>query len=163
MKPLALYDIELTTIDGRPESMGTYRGQVVLVVNVASQCGYTRQYTGLEALYQRHKEQGFVVLGFPCDQFGHQEPADDAEIQQFCSDRYGVTFPMFAKTNVNGPAAHPLYEYVKTSKKGLFGRSAITWNFAKFLLAPDGAVIRRYGSRDTPEKIEADVEKILRG
>jgi glutathione peroxidase len=162
LKPPAFYDIELTTIDGRRESMETYRGLVVLVVNVASHCGYTRQYTGLEALYKRHKEQGFVVLGFPCDQFGHQEPADEAEIQRFCSDRYGVTFPMFAKTDVNGPAAHPLYQFLKASKKGLFGRSAIAWNFAKFLLAPDGTVIRRYGSRDTPEKIEADVEKTLR-
>ena len=163
VKPLSLYDIELKTIDGRPASMGTYRGNVVLVVNVASRCGFTRQYEGLEGLYQQHKAQGFVVLGFPCNQFGYQEPGDEDEIQRFCSDRYKVTFPMFAKIDVNGPAAHPLYQYLKASKKGLFGQSAIAWNFTKFLLAQDGAVIRRYGSRKTPAKIEVDVEKILRG
>jgi glutathione peroxidase len=157
----SLYDIELETLEGQPMSMEAYRGAVVLVVNVASRCGYTPQYAGLEALYRRHRNQGFVVLGFPCDQFGHQEPGTEAAIRQFCSERYDVTFPLFAKIEVNGPDTHPLYQYLKASKKGLFGRRAIPWNFSKFLLGPDGEVIRRYGSRDTPERIDADVQRAL--
>jgi glutathione peroxidase len=156
-----VYDIELRTIEGRQMSMGAYRGLVVLVVNVASRCGYTPQYAGLEALYRRHRDQGFVILGFPCDQFGHQEPGSEAEISQFCSDRYDVTFPLFAKIDVNGASTHPLYQYLKASKKGLFGRSAIPWNFSKFLLGSEGEVIRRYGCRATPEQIDADVERAL--
>jgi glutathione peroxidase len=159
--PFSLYDIQLTTIDGQAASMGAYRGLVILVVNVASRCGYTPQYAGLEALYRRHRDQGFVVLGFPCDQFGHQEPGTEAEIRRFCTDLYDVTFPMFAKIDVNGSATHELYRYLKASKKGLFGRSAILWNFSKFLLGSDGAVIRRYGSRDTPERIDPDVQRAL--
>jgi len=156
-----VYDIQLQTIDGQAVSMATYRGLVTLVVNVASECGYTPQYAGLEALYRRYQKQGFVVLGFPCNQFGHQEPGSEAAIRQFCSERYDVTFPMFAKIDVNGRSTHELYRYLKASKKGLFGRSAIAWNFSKFLLGPEGIVIRRYGSRDTPERIDGDVKKAL--
>jgi glutathione peroxidase len=160
-QPHSVYDIDVRTIEGRTISMEEYRGLVVLVVNVASRCGYTPQYAGLETLYRRHKDRGFVVLGFPCDQFGHQEPGSEAEIRQFCSARYGVTFPLFEKIDVNGASTHPLYQYLKASRKGLFGRSAILWNFTKFLLGPEGGVIRRYGSRVTPEQIDADIEQAL--
>jgi glutathione peroxidase len=157
----SLYDIQLKTIDGELITMGAYRGQVLLVVNVASQCGYTPQYAGLEDLYRRYKDRGFVVLGVPCNQFGHQEPGDEATIKQFCSQRYDVTFPMSAKVDVNGPNTHPLYQYLKSRKKGLFARSAILWNFSKFLLDRDGEVISRYGSRDTPGRIEKDLTRAL--
>jgi glutathione peroxidase len=156
-----VYDVALRTIAGELISMGAYRGMVVLVVNVASRCGYIPQYAGLEALYRRHKAEGFVVLGFPCDQFGHQEPGGDAEISQFCSAQYDVTFPLFSKIDVNGAYAHPLYQHLKAARKGIFGRSAILWNFSKFLLSREGDVIRRYGSRDTPERLEPDVETAL--
>jgi glutathione peroxidase len=125
-------------------------------VNVASKCGYTSQYKGLEALYRKHRDAGLVVLGFPCDQFGHQEPGDEAEIAGFCSMTYDVTFPMFAKIDVNGPNAHPLYEFLKAQKRGLFGAS-INWNFTKFLVGRDGAVTARYGSAEKPEAIEKDI------
>src|SRR5262245_54564016 len=116
-----LYDIGVTTIDGQQQTLAEYGGQVLLIVNVASKCGFTPQYTGLEDLYQRHRDRGFTVLGFPCDQFGHQEPGDEAEIKQFCSTRYSVSFPMFAKIEVNGPHAHPLYQYLKGERAGLLG------------------------------------------
>ena len=152
-----LYDIDVTAIDGSTRSMGTYRGKTLLIVNVASRCGYTPQYAGLEALYRKYSDRGLVVLGFPCDQFGRQEPGTEADIQRFCSERYSVTFPMFAKVKVNGGEAHPLFVLLKAAKKGFLGTAAIKWNFNKFLVSPDGAVIRRYPSRTTPEAIEADI------
>ena len=141
--------------------MADYRGHLLLVVNVASACGFTPQYAGLEALYRRFKDRGFVVLGFPCDQFGHQEPGSNEDIQRFCSNTYDVTFPMFEKIVVNGAAAHPLFTWLKQRKKGLLGTAAIKWNFSKFLIDRDGDVIRRYGPSDTPESIGKDVARTL--
>ena len=160
---MTLYDIQLTTIDGETTTLGAYQGRTLLVVNVASRCGYTAQYAGLEALYRRYRDKGFCVLGFPCDQFGHQEPGDEAEIRRFCALNYDVTFPMFSKINVNGADAHPLYKHLTSAKKGIFGRSAIPWNFSKFLVDKDGAIVRRYSCRDTPEAIERDLIPLLGG
>ena len=140
---MSIYDIDVTTIEGRPQKMDAYRGKALLVVNVASKCGFTPQYTGLQALYERYKEKGFTVLGFPCDQFGHQEPGDEAEIQSFCSTNYNVTFPLFAKIDVNGSDAHPLYKLLKSEKKGLLGSESIKWNFTKFLVGADGSILKR--------------------
>ena len=154
---MSLYDIDLVTIDGTPQKMDIYRGKTLLIVNVASQCGFTPQYTGLQALYDKFKDNGVVVLGFPCDQFGHQEPDGEAEIEQFCTRNYGVTFPMFAKIEVNGVNAHPLYKYLKAEKPGILGTEAIKWNFTKFLVGADGAVVKRYAPNDKPEAIEADL------
>jgi glutathione peroxidase len=152
----SLYTIPLTTIDGQSTTLEPYRGQVMLVVNVASKCGFTPQYAGLEALYRRYKDRGLVILGFPCDQFGHQEPGTEDVIRQFCSLAYDVTFPMFAKVEVNGPDEHPLYALLKSSARGLLGTTAIKWNFTKFLVGRDGTVLGRFASRDTPEDIETD-------
>lgn len=152
----AIYSIRVTTIDGRDETLDRYRGQVLLIVNVASQCGFTPQYAGLEALYRRYRPQGFAVLGFPCDQFGHQEPGTNDEIRQFCSLAYDVTFPMFAKIAVNGPDTHPLYAHLKSRASGVLGTNAVKWNFTKFLVARQGEVLTRYGSRDLPADIEKD-------
>lgn len=154
--PRDLFDIPVTTIDGRTETLDRYRGQVLLIVNVASECGFTPQYAGLEAMYRRHKDRGFAVLGFPCDQFGHQEPGTEAEISRFCSTTYDVTFPMFAKIEVNGPRTHPLYARLKSEAPGVLGTTAIKWNFTKFLVGRDGRVLARYAPRDTPESIEQD-------
>ena len=131
------------------------------MVNVASKCGYTPQYEGLEALWRRHRKRGFAVLGFPCDQFGHQEPGDEADIRQFCSLTYDVTFPLFAKVEVNGPGTHPLWAYLKSAKAGLLGSRAIKWNFTKFLVGRDGTVLARYAPTDTPERIEPDLAPLL--
>lgn len=159
---MSLYDIELTAIDGEHLTMRKYKDRVLLVVNVASKCGYTPQYTGLEALHRTYGQRGLAVLGFPCDQFGHQEPGNEADIQSFCSLTYDVTFPMFAKVNVNGPDAHPLYRYLKSARKGLLGTSAVKWNFTKFLVGRDGTVLRRYAPTDTPEAIESDLIPLLK-
>jgi glutathione peroxidase len=156
-----IHDIEVTTIDGARTPLSRYKGQTLLIVNVASQCGYTPQYAGLEALYRKYKDKGLVVLGFPSNQFGHQEPGTDQQIRQFCSEKYNVTFPMFSKINVKGKDAHPLYRYLTSKKKGLLGRSAIAWNFTKFLVTRDGEVIRRYGPRNTPDAIEKDLAGLL--
>jgi glutathione peroxidase len=156
-----LYDFSANTIDGQPQALDAYRGQVLLIVNVASQCGFTPQYTGLEALYRKHKDEGLAVLGFPCDQFGHQEPGDEAEIKNFCSLRYDVTFPLFAKIRVNGDDAHPLYKLLKSEKKGLLGSEAIKWNFTKFLVDRQGHVVKRYAPQDKPEDLEKDLEPLL--
>lgn len=158
---MSIYDIDVTTIDGRPQSMAAYRGKTLLIVNVASECGYTPQYTGLEALYRRFKDRGLIVLGFPCNQFGRQEPGSNEEIATFCSTKYDVTFPLFAKVDVNGTDAHPLYRLLKGEKKGVLGTESIKWNFTKFLVGPDGAVERRYAPSDTPEQIANDLEKQL--
>jgi glutathione peroxidase len=159
---MSIYDIEVTTIDGRPQKLDAYRGKTLLIVNVASQCGFTPQYDGLQALYDQHRGKGFAVLGFPCNQFGHQEPGNEAEIQSFCSTTYNVTFPLFAKIDVNGGNAHPLYRHLKSEKKGLLGSEAIKWNFTKFLVGPDGAVLKRYAPTDTPESIGADLKSLLK-
>lgn len=156
-----LYDITVTTIAGQAETMEAYRGQVLLIVNVASKCGFTSQYAGLEALYRRYRDKGFTVLGFPCDQFGHQEPGDEAEIQSFCSLTYDVTFPMFAKIEVNGSGAHPLFTFLKKAQPGFLGSEAIKWNFTKFLVSREGQVLKRYAPTDTPEKIEDDLIKLI--
>jgi glutathione peroxidase len=134
---------------------------VLLIVNVASRCGYTPQYAGLEALYERFRGRGLAVLGFPCDQFGHQEPGDAAEIREFCSLNYHVSFPLFAKIDVNGAATHPLYKFLKSARPGLLGSEAIKWNFTKFLVGRDGAVLKRYAPADKPESLSADIEATL--
>jgi glutathione peroxidase len=156
-----LYDIDLRTIDGAPQKVGAFAGKVMLVVNVASQCGFTPQYEGLEALYRRYRERGLVVLGFPCDQFGHQEPSADGEIKNFCSQQYDVTFPLFAKTKVNGAGAHPLFSALKAEAKGIFGTPAIKWNFTKFLVDKSGAVVKRYAPTHKPADLTKDIETLL--
>jgi glutathione peroxidase len=158
---VSLYDIQVTTIDGKSVRMAKYKGRVLLIVNVASKCGYTPQYAGLDALYRAHKARGLTVLGFPCDQFGNQEPGTEREIKAFCSLTYDVTFPMFAKIEVNGPGAHPLYRHLKEARRGLLGTPAVKWNFTKFLVGRDGAVLRRYAPTDTPEDIESDIVPLL--
>lgn len=157
----SIHDFSAITIDGDAQSLADYAGKVVLVVNTASKCGFTPQYTGLEALYKKYADQGLVVLGFPCDQFGHQEPGDEAEIKSFCSLSYDVSFPLFAKVAVNGGDAHPLYRYMKKEAKGLLGTEAVKWNFTKFLVDRDGKVRRRYAPTDTPESIETDLLALL--
>ena len=155
------YDFSARDIDGKEQPLSAYQGKAMLVVNTASKCGFTPQYTGLEKLAQEFKDQGLVVLGFPCDQFGHQEPGDEAEIKNFCSLTYDVSFPMFAKVDVNGPKAHPLFQWLKAEKSGLLGLEGIKWNFTKFLVGKDGTVLKRYAPTDTPEKIGKDPKKIL--
>ncbi|HVZ20996.1 MAG TPA: glutathione peroxidase [Vicinamibacterales bacterium] len=156
-----IYDFSAKTIDGDEQKLDAYRGKTLLIVNVASKCGFTPQYEGLEALYRKFKPKGLVVLGFPCDQFGHQEPGNEAEIRNFCSLNYDVSFPMFAKIDVNGANAHPLYKYLKHEAKGLLGSEAIKWNFTKFLVDKEGAVVRRYAPADTPKAIEKDIAAAL--
>jgi glutathione peroxidase len=155
------YDFSASDIDGRERALREFEGQGLLIVNVASQCGFTPQYTGLEALWRKHRDRGFSVLGFPCDQFGHQEPGDASEIKQFCSLNYDVTFPLFAKIEVNGPGTHPLYGWLKGEKAGVFGTEGIKWNFTKFLVDRSGHVVKRYAPVDTPEKIDKDVSGLL--
>lgn len=156
-----LYDIPVTTIDGETTTLDQYRGKTLLIVNVASQCGFTPQYQGLEALYRKYKDRDFAVLGFPCNQFGRQEPGTEKDIRAFCDEHFSVTFPLFAKVDVNGPDAHPLYRHLKSVKKGFLGREAIAWNFTKFLVSKDGSVLRRYGSRRKPEEIEKDLASLV--
>ncbi len=155
-----LFDFTATRIDGSPEPLADYRDQVVLVVNTASKCGFTPQYQGLQELQQRYADRGFTVLGFPCDQFAHQEPGEDAQIADFCSDRFGVTFPMFAKVEVNGAGAHPLYEWLRHQRRGVLS-NRIKWNFTKFLLGRDGLVIARYAPTVKPADIAAPIEAAL--
>ena len=154
-------DIQLKTIDGKLAALGDFDGKALLIVNVASQCGFTPQYAGLEALHRRFRGRGFAVLGFPCDQFGHQEPGDEGAIRKFCTDHYDVTFPMFAKTNVNGDDAHPLYKALKKEAPGLLGTQAIKWNFTKFLVDRQRRVVRRYAPTDKPENLGLDIEAVL--
>jgi glutathione peroxidase len=154
-------DIALTTINGRAAALGDFDGRALLIVNVASQCGFTPQYEGLEALHRRFRDRGFAVMGFPCDQFGHQEPGDESAIMKFCADNYDVTFPMFAKTNVNGDGAHPLYKALKKEAPGLLGTQAIKWNFTKFLVDRQRRVVRRYAPTDKPEQLAAGIETVL--
>jgi glutathione peroxidase len=156
-----LYDIDVTSIGGETFSMGRYRNRTLLIVNVASQCGFTPQYAGLERVYRKYKDRGLFVLGFPCNQFGAQEPEDEAAIERFCAETYDVTFPMFRKIKVNGDDAHPLFQWLKARKRGVLGTSAIKWNFTKFLVDGAGVVVDRYGPADTPERIDADIERLL--
>ncbi len=154
-------DIVLTTIDGKSETLGDFDGKALLIVNVASKCGFTPQYEGLEALHKRFRDRGFAVLGFPCDQFGHQEPGDEQEIANFCKRSYDVSFPMFAKIEVNGEYAHPHYRMLKKDARGLLGTEAIKWNFTKFLLDRNHYVVRRYAPVDKPESLGLDIEAVL--
>jgi len=160
--PTTLADFAARSIEGQDIDLASYSGQVVLVVNTASQCGLTPQFEGLQGLYDRFDGRGFTVLGFPCDQFRHQEPGDDAEIAGFCQRNFGVTFPMFSKIEVNGDGAHPLYQWLRAEKGGVLG-DKIKWNFTKFLIGRDGTVIGRYAPTTKPEKIAADIEKALAG
>ncbi len=155
-----LSDFTATTITGEEQPLGDYRGQVALVVNTASACGFTPQFEGLEKLHGEYAEQGLVVLGFPCNQFGSQDSGTNEEIGAFCQKNYGVSFPMFEKVDVNGDTAHPLYQWLRSEKSGMLGEK-IKWNFTKFLIARDGTVLKRYGSTTKPEKIASDIEKAL--
>ncbi len=157
----ALYDFTARDIDGRDVALERFRGQVLLVVNTASQCGFTKQYAGLEKLYEELSGRGFSVLGFPCNQFGGQEPGDAAEIASFCSLNYGVRFPMFAKIDVNGADAHPLYRWLKNAAKGLLGSEAIKWNFTKFLIDRNGHVVDRFAPTTEPSSLRERIEKLL--
>lgn len=154
---MTIYDFDVHAIDGSTRSMGEFRGKVLLIVNVASRCGFTPQYAGLEALYREYRDRGLVVLGFPCNQFAEQEPGSEGEIRRFCDASYGVTFPMFAKVEVNGPNAHPLFRYLTAQRRGILGTARIKWNFTKFLVGRDGRVVRRYAPSVTPDRIEPDV------
>lgn len=156
-----LFNIDVQTIDGKAQSMNDYAGKVLLVVNVASKCGFTPQYEGLESVYRQYKDQGLVVMGFPCNQFGSQEPGTETEIATFCDTRFNVSFPMFAKVKVNGDDAHPLYKHLKGEKPGVLGTEGIKWNFTKFLVDRSGKVVKRYGSADKPEKIAGDIAALL--
>lgn len=151
-----IYDIGVTTLSGEPISMDAYRGKLLLIVNTASQCGMTPQYAGLQALHERWHERGFAVLGFPCNQFGAQEPGDAAQISEFCETNYGVTFPLHAKIDVNGSDAHPLYRWLKAERGG-----DIEWNFTKFLVDREGKVVERFGPKTTPEAIAPEIERLL--
>ena len=158
---MSLYDHEARSLDGRPVALGDYKGKVLLIVNTASRCGFTPQFTGLEALYRKYRDQGLEILGFPCNQFGAQEPGNAEEIASFCSLTYDVTFPMFGKIEVNGSRAHPLYTYLKAQKKGLLGSEGIKWNFTKFLIDRNGQVTERYAPTTTPEQLDAAVAALL--
>lgn len=157
----SIYDIPVTTIDGTPTTLAEYRGKVLLVVNVASKCSFTPQYAGLEELYRKYRDRGLVVLGFPCNQFLWQEPGDGDAIKSFCTLKYDVTFPLFAKVDVNGTDAHPLYQHLKQAARGWLGTKSVKWNFTKFLVGRGGTAVRRYGTATRPEQLAADVEKLL--
>ena len=157
----AIYDFQVQTSNGEFKSLAEYQGKVMLIVNTASKCGFTPQYKGLEALYRKYGTQGFIVLGFPCNQFGAQEPGAITEIQNFCSLTYDVTFPLFAKINVNGSDASPLFQYLKSAAKGVLGSEAVKWNFTKFLIDRHGKVVGRYAPTTTPESLEKDIEAVL--
>lgn len=158
---MSVYDYSAKTLDGQDVSLADYRGQVLLIVNTASKCGFTPQYEGLEALYKTYKDRGFTVLAFPCNQFGAQEPGNAEEIASFCSLTYDVTFPVMSKIDVNGADAHPLYRYLKKEQKGLLGTEAIKWNFTKFLIGKDGEVVERFAPTVKPEDLKVAVEALL--
>ncbi|MEG4830888.1 glutathione peroxidase [Microcoleus sp. F8-D3] len=159
--PASIYDVSATSIEGNPVSLDTYKSKVLLIVNTASQCGFTPQYQGLQALYDQYADQGLVVLGFPCNQFGQQEPGNSEQIQSFCETRFGVSFPLFQKIEVNGDNAHPVYQYLRKAAPGIFGTEAIKWNFTKFLVDRTGNVVKRYPPTAKPEDIEKDVRSLL--
>jgi glutathione peroxidase len=157
----SLYDITVDDIKGKPVKLSKYKGKVLLIVNTASECGFTPQYKGLEQLFQKLHGKGLEVLGFPCNQFGAQEPGDEDAIEQFCEINYGVTFPLFAKVDVNGDDASPLFKHLKSAKKGILGSEAIKWNFTKFLIDREGNVVERFAPKTEPKELEADVAKLL--
>lgn len=157
----SVYDYTAKTITGEDKAIADYKGQVLLVVNTASKCGFTPQFKGLEELYEQYKGKGLMVLGFPCNQFLNQDPADNAQISEFCELNYGVTFPMFAKIDVNGDDAHPLFRHLTSAAPGLLGSKAVKWNFTKFLVDRNGRVVSRYAPATKPEDIAADIEKLL--
>jgi glutathione peroxidase len=154
---MSIYDFEVKTISGETVSMNMFKNKVLLIVNVASKCGFTSQYEGLENLYEKYKDKGLVILGFPCNQFMHQEPLNEDDIKSFCSINYGVTFPLFAKIDVNGENAHPLYQFLKEAQKGLLGSEAIKWNFTKFLVDKSGVIVNRFAPATKPESLELDI------
>jgi len=156
-----IYNIEVNSITGESISMSTFQKKVLLIVNTASKCGFTPQYSGLEELYQKYKDSNFLVLGFPCNQFGSQEPGSESEIQKFCTDNYSISFPMFKKIDVNGVNTHPLYKYLKTEAPGMLGFKDIKWNFTKFLVQSDGKVITRYAPATNPSKLSDEIRKLL--
>ena len=157
-----IHEFSAATLGGKEKSLTEYKGKEVLIVNTASKCGFTPQYAGLEAIYEKYKDQGFVILGFPCNQFGAQEPGSESEIEQFCQVNYGVKFPMFGKIDVNGSNAHPLYKFLTSEKPGILGLEAIKWNFTKFLIDKDGNPVKRYAPNTKPEDIAGDIEKLLK-
>jgi glutathione peroxidase len=156
-----VFDFQAVALDGTPIDLARYRGQVLLIVNTASACGFTPQYKGLEEVYRRFRERGVEVLGFPCNQFGQQESGNAAEIGAFCESNYGVTFPLFSKIDVNGASAHPLFRHLKQAAPGVLGTQRIKWNFTKFLVGRDGRVVRRYAPQTKPEAITGDIEQLL--
>jgi glutathione peroxidase len=160
-KAMTVYDFQAKTIDGEDVALSAYRGKVLLIVNVASRCGFTPQYEGLEQLFEKYKDKGLTILGFPCNQFGSQEPGTETEIKTFCESKYGVTFPLFSKIDVNGAHAHPLYNFLKHARPGILGTEAIKWNFTKFLIDREGRVVQRYAPQDKPEALENDVKAAL--
>ncbi|MDX1695628.1 MAG: glutathione peroxidase [Ketobacteraceae bacterium] len=156
-----VYDFSGLNIKGEEVPLEQYKGKAMLIVNTASKCGFTPQYKGLEELYKKYKDKGLEILGFPCNQFGQQEPGNEEQITEFCELNFGVTFPLFKKIDVNGPEAHPLYKHLKSEAPGLLGSEAIKWNFTKFLVDQNGKVVKRFAPTDTPEKIEKHVQKLL--
>lgn len=158
---MSIYQFSATNINGQEVSLADYKDKVVLIVNTASKCGFTPQFEGLETLYKDLSDQGLVILGFPCNQFGSQDPGSDGEIEEFCQLNYGVSFPMFSKIDVNGSQAHPLYDYLKSEAKGLLGSKNIKWNFTKFLINKQGEVVKRYAPTDKPKAIKRDIEGLL--
>ena len=160
-KIMSIYQFSATNINGKEVNLSDYQGKVILIVNTASKCGFTPQFEGLELLHQELESQGLVILGFPCNQFGSQDPGEDGQIEEFCQLNYGVSFPMFSKIDVNGDATHPLYKYLKKQAKGLLGSQAVKWNFTKFLVNKEGDVVERYGSADKPKDIKSDIQKLL--
>ncbi|WP_137791254.1 glutathione peroxidase [Bacillus sp. E(2018)] len=158
---MSVYDFSVETIKGEETNLDTYKGDVLLIVNTASKCGFTPQYKGLQSIYESHKEQGLSVLGFPCNQFGAQEPGSSDEIMEFCELNYGVNFPMFAKVDVNGEQAHPLFKYLAAEAPGILGSKAIKWNFTKFLVDRNGQVVKRFAPTDKPETIEKHIQELL--
>ena len=157
----AIYGFSAKTLAGKPASLNDYAGKVILIVNTASKCGFTPQYKGLESLYQKYKDRGLVILGFPCNQFGNQEPGNSSKISEFCEINYGVTFPLFDKVDVNGGEAHPLFNFLKTEKPGLLGTKNIKWNFTKFLVDRQGNVVKRFAPISTPDQIDGEISKLL--
>jgi len=158
---MSIYEYSVTDIRGKEVSLSDFNDKVVLIVNTASKCGFTPQFEGLEDLYNEMEGSGLVILGFPCNQFGNQDPGDEGEIEEFCQLNYGVSFPMFSKIDVNGRSTHPLYKYLKKEATGLMGSEKIKWNFTKFLINREGEVVKRYGSMDKPEAIKADIQALL--
>ena len=156
-----VFDFTAQDIAGKDVDLSQYQGKVLLIVNTASKCGFTPQYKGLQALFEKYRERGLEVLGFPCNQFGHQEPGDEAAISEFCELNFGVDFPLFGKIDVNGDNAHPLYRHLKEEAPGLLGSKAVKWNFTKFLVSRDGQVVKRYAPTDKPESLAKDIEKLL--